>query len=276
MSHTLTIHPHPSSILSVDLYSSGAVVELFRPDKPSHIYNSALELGLKSLNESPTGNRTRYCLGGKPFDAFRKALWRMVSRHKLNLEQTSLVLGCRSDPFIPFAGKFDSALKVIDFLAGIPPRMLCVQTRSPLAILALPRLRSLGNRALSTIYLESHNNSLSKTIFPKLPYPEERLSAARSLADAGLKVAINVCPVKEETKLQSYAEKLNKSGIFVCFDRQSLPPCLSLANSQRLKAMFSVLSPEKIIPLPYSTWLLPAPCLHSQNSENSLYSTCVC
>lgn len=117
-----------------------------------------------------------------------------LSRRGL-LGQCVITFGMFSDPFYPFEGKFDVSMKFLELFQQYRPGLLQIQTRSPLAVIAMPILKKLGDACTVTIGLETHREDLARRYTPELPRVEERLKMARALRNFGVPVQLQVGPV---------------------------------------------------------------------------------
>lgn len=111
------------------------------------------------------------------------------------LSASVICFGVSTDPFFPFEGKFDVSIKALELFAEYTPGKLIVQTRSPLIVLAMPVLKSLGERLIVTVPVESHRQDLLDAYSPALPRIEDRLGAIRALRACGVKVCIQAAPI---------------------------------------------------------------------------------
>lgn len=138
--------------------------------------------------------RSRYALSASnPFQELERHLKR-ISRQGV-LQRSTIYFGVSTDPFHPFAGKFDASIKFLELFKRYRPGRLIVQTRSPLVIIALPVFAALGNKVLLTIGVETNRDSVVARYTPDLPRAGERLKLCNALRNCGVKVAIQVSPV---------------------------------------------------------------------------------
>ena len=135
------------------------------------------------------------------------------------LSQSVVCFGVSSDPFFPFEGKFDASIKALELFAEYTPGMLIVQTRSPLIVLAMPVLKSLGDRLMVTVPLETHQQDLLDTYAPGLPRIEDRLGAIRALRACGVKVCIQAAPILPygdwRNDVQGYATLIKENADYI-------------------------------------------------------------
>ena len=112
-----------------------------------------------------------------------------------DLGTSEITFGCFSDPFHPFANKFDVSIKALELFARYMPGHITVQTRSPLLVIALPVLKRLGNRVTVSIAVETNDEQSVLKYTPGLPRIEERLKMATAFRRFGVETAIQVAPI---------------------------------------------------------------------------------
>ena len=138
--------------------------------------------------------RSRYLLDKKqPFVELEKQLIRLSSQGVLR--KTILILGVNNDPFHPFEGRFDAAMKFLSLFERYTPGVLCIQTRSPLIVLSLPVLKRLGKHCLINFVLETTSQEIASRYAPDLPRVDERLKAVKTLSGFGISVRIQLSPL---------------------------------------------------------------------------------
>ena len=138
--------------------------------------------------------RSRYVLHKhNPLHELERNLMRLSSQGVLN--RSTIYLGVSTDPFLPFAGKFDASMKFLDLFRRYTPGLLVVQTRSPLVVIALPVFKALGARAAVTIGIETNSDEIVQRYTPGLPRIEERLKTVTALRRFGVEVTLQVSPV---------------------------------------------------------------------------------
>ncbi|MCB0330408.1 MAG: hypothetical protein KDD70_12115 [Bdellovibrionales bacterium] len=138
--------------------------------------------------------RSRYMLDkSHPYSELEKQLHRLSNQGVLR--QTVIILGVNNDPFHPFEGRFDASMRFLSLFEKYTPGMLCIQTRSPLLVLALPVLKRLGKHCVVNYGIETPLEEVARRYTPQLPRVEERIKAVRSLARFGIPVRVQVSPV---------------------------------------------------------------------------------
>lgn len=141
--------------------------------------------------------------------------------HQGILENTVVYFGTTTDPFLTLHKKFDVTMACLQILERYTPKLLVVQTRSPMVISALPTLKHLGSRAVVGIPIETFLEKAVVRYTPGKPRIAERLIAADGLRKQGIRVNLMVSPVLPygdyERDAWDFAELLAAHGDFVTF-----------------------------------------------------------
>jgi len=99
-----------------------------------------------------------------------------------------ILFGFSADPLLPFKGKFDCALRLLEKLLLSSASWLHIQTRSPLIILALPILKPFKNKISLHVPIDIDCDKESKRLFKNDPLPSERRHAANVFLKQGFAV----------------------------------------------------------------------------------------
>lgn len=152
-----------------------------------------------------------------------------------SLEKSHVVVGFREDPFHPFDGRFERTLRLLEAIVEANPKHVTVQTRSPLIVLALPVLKSLGKNATVLIALEALSDSAQQHLMPDYPRPSERIKAARALKRFNIWTVVQAAPLvwqrNHQQELKCYAETLAD----ICCEIRLLS-CFDLVSERFLKS----------------------------------------
>ena len=109
------------------------------------------------------------------------------------MSRTHIVFGAASDPFFPAVSSLPTAMRLLELLAARKPHSILIQTRSPLALLALPAIRAFEKSEVR-LCIETLDEELARMFFPRFPRPAERLEAAQTLRSVGIPVSLQVGP----------------------------------------------------------------------------------
>ncbi len=130
-----------------------------------------------------------------------------ISRDKLNADGNRAVMLCTTtDPYQVASSKDLSAgdfgkqrNMLVQYALGLTlahsTLNVRILTRSPLARLDFPLMKSFGNRLLFGMSLPTLNNQLSTIYEPKAPAPSQRLATLRAAKAAGIPIYVAVAPV---------------------------------------------------------------------------------
>lgn len=186
---------------SIDIYSAGVAIGQHRPPADS---DPRLDCALK-LPSPDGGESPRVCggvlkVGGKysvseanPLDQVERLLIKLSRQGVLG--RSTFYLGVSSDPFHPFAGKFDTSMRVLELFKRYQPGFLSVQTRSPLVVIAMPIFKALGNHVGVTFGIETFDEQVANRLTPHIPRVAERVKAVNSLRRLGVEVTVQVAPL---------------------------------------------------------------------------------
>ncbi len=155
-----------------------------------------------------------------------------------SLQNSVFYVGTITDPFSMFHKKFDVTMTCLQLLEHYRPGLVVLQTRSPMAISALPMLKVLGERAVVVMPIESHLEASIARYTPGQPKIADRLLAANGLRLQGIKVNLAVSPVLPYGDLHreswEFAELLERHADYITLG------CLAdggLENEAALKAV---------------------------------------
>lgn len=245
-------------IFVIDVDQHEVAMEVITDVSNPRELHDRLLLKIPDLAKNPAGAPA----GGSLWPQFLLLLEKTAGEKDLDLSNTVIVLGSNSDPFLPFQGKFDTSLKIVEYLARLKPALLCIQTRSPLVVLTLPILKALGQHAAVNISLETRQEGQNSGSSLVLPRPSERIKAARILRKAGVPVLLQVAPPSTETDLAGYALMLSELQLHVCFGERD-DSWINSGDMQRdrsktLKKYFAKVAQTRLVENIYRDWLSAA------------------
>ena len=113
----------------------------------------------------------------------------------VGLKDSVIYFGTLTDPFLPFEENYDISMKILNILGKYIPLQLIVQTRSPLIVLSLPILKSLKNRLIVTIPVETNLQTVADKFTPNLPKVFDRINTASALKNLDIDVNFQVSPL---------------------------------------------------------------------------------
>lgn len=241
------------NVAVIDIFSEGLsviVAEHLAPeDFPS--FSLGQELDHNALSRKGFSSKFLPGCAAEKFEQFAAQV--LLHEDSNSADSWTIILGAKSDPFIPFQGKFDSALRVIETMAALRPSMLFIQTRSPLIVLALPVLKSLGNAVCVTVALETVDETEAVRLTPSLPRPNERIKTARTLKNFGIRTLIQLAPTSSSSikKLAATAVEI-ADHIIVCPESENRID--GRMASCTLNNLLQWKNPEKLISVLPDIW----------------------
>lgn len=200
---------------TVDVFAQGVAIGQHRV--PAGAVTQLCDLRINDQDSLPR-LRSRYSIHREnPVHELELFLMRLSQLGELG--SAVVHFGVTSDPFHPFAGRFDLAMKMLELFKRYQPGLLRLQTRSPLVVIAMPVLRVLGERAAVTLGIETPDDEMVQRYTPGLPRAGERLRAASALRRFGLEVTLQVSPVLPYGEWRrdalQFAELLDQHGDYV-------------------------------------------------------------
>jgi DNA repair photolyase len=198
--------------------------------------------------------RTRHSIKKiNPFHELERKL-RSISRQG-NLGSAEFYFGHKTDPFFPFDDKFHTSQQCLKLFQRFTPGMLTIQTRSPLAVIALSTLQKLGDHVSVTIAIETCDEDLLLRYSPELPKAKERFSAASALRNFGVQVNFQVAPLLPYGDLEQGA--LRFAELLVRFGDSIFVQPINDGSSAAGKRLRSSLIAETLMQDKRYEWLKP-------------------
>ncbi len=154
-------------------------------------------------------------------DGYQSALERHLSRlHKKGLLKSAVFyFGTTADPFMSFHKRFDVTTACLQLLERYRPGRLVIQTRSPMAIAALPTLRLLREDAVVVVPIETHLERAIARYTPGQPKIAERLVMIQGLRRQDVRVNLCAAPLLPygdyNRDCWDFAELLDRYGDFI-------------------------------------------------------------
>ncbi|MCB0320390.1 MAG: hypothetical protein KDD60_05635 [Bdellovibrionales bacterium] len=181
-----------SYFFTVDAFEDGLAIGQHSAPSAEVLFQ---EFGLRLEGERQVVKlRSRYMVDTSPtHQELEKHLIRLSNQGVLR--KSVFILGVNNDPFHPFDGRFDASMRFLSLFERYLPGVLCIQTRSPLIVLALPVLKKLGQHCLVNFAVETSSEEAVRRYCPALPRLEERFKAIRALNRFQIPLRIQVTPV---------------------------------------------------------------------------------
>ena len=109
---------------------------------------------------------------------------------------TPMALGTNTDPFQPIEQHWQITRSVIEVLSETDHPMT-ITTKSDRVLRDLDLIAPMAAKGLAAVAVSvtSLDPGIARTLEPRAPHPERRLTAVRRLADAGVPVYVSIAPV---------------------------------------------------------------------------------
>jgi len=107
-----------------------------------------------------------------------------------------IAMGTNTDPYQPIEGKWRITRGLLEVLAECD-HPVSITTKSDRVTRDIDLLGPLAEKGLAAVALSvtSLDPKIARTVEPRAPHPERRLTAVRKLADAGIPVFVSISPV---------------------------------------------------------------------------------
>ncbi len=108
-----------------------------------------------------------------------------------------IALGTATDPYQPAEMQYGITRRLLEVFAEFDGLEFSITTKSVLILRDLDLLRAISARHRSSVHMTvtTTDDRLARLLEPKAPPPARRLEAVRALADAGVRVGVNLMPI---------------------------------------------------------------------------------
>jgi DNA repair photolyase len=139
-------------------------------------------------------------------EQLRKELARLAARDQLT--NVAIFMSSATDPYQGLERTYRLSRACLEGLLEYPPRLLVVQTRSPLVAEDFALLRALGDRCWLNFTLETDQDNVRRVITPRCPSIPQRLATLQRALAAGLNVQITVSPCLPFSDVETFGALL--------------------------------------------------------------------
>ena len=136
-----------------------------------------------------------------------------------------VVFGSNFDPFAAANAQFHTTLQLLEALVHDSRTSICIQTASPLVLLAAPLLSGIKDRISITVLCDRYPGTLFT--HPVSSLSEECLQAAESLRTLGYLVVCQLNPQTTVGSIHSYVKKVSSACDFLFIAQAYIPENLS-------------------------------------------------
>lgn len=111
------------------------------------------------------------------------------------LAAATIFMSSATDPYQGIERRMGLTRRALEAFVRSPPRRILLQTRSPLIERDIDIIRTLGDRIIASITVETDDESVRRAITPTSPAVVARLHTARRLRDAGIFTQLAIAPM---------------------------------------------------------------------------------
>ena len=153
-------------------------------------------------------------------DRLRKELTRHAAKGEL--DQLAIFMSSVTDPYQGLERQWRLTRSCLDVMLAYPPRLLIVQTRSPLVRDDFARLRALDERSNSRCWLnftlETDRDDVRRAVTPRCPSIAQRLDTLTAAMTSGVNVQVTVSPCLPYSDVETFGTLLLNHGHRVVVD----------------------------------------------------------
>jgi len=109
----------------------------------------------------------------------------------------AIALGTATDPYQPAEKQFEATRRMLEVFASFEGLEFSITTKSVLILRDLDLLRPISQKHCFSVHMTvtTTDERLARLLEPLAPPPAKRLEAVRELAQAGIRVGVNVMPI---------------------------------------------------------------------------------
>ncbi len=124
------------------------------------------------------------------------------------LEQSAFFMSSSTDPYQPAERSYHLTRRCLTVMERLPPGLLVIQTRAPLAARDFDIMAALGERCLLNMTVETDREEVRRSVTPHCPSIEQRLDAARKARDQGIPIQLTVSPCLPYSSVETFGKLL--------------------------------------------------------------------
>ncbi len=149
-------------------------------------------------------------------EQLRRELKRLAAANRLG--ELAIFMSSATDPYQGAERQWRLSRACLQVFAEYPPRLLVIQTRSPLVADDFALIRELGPACWLNFTLETDRENVRRALTPRCPSIEQRLATLRAAQQAGLQVQITVSPCLPYSDVEQFGQILLEHGDRVIVD----------------------------------------------------------
>ena len=124
------------------------------------------------------------------------------------LERAAIFMSSSTDPYQGAERTYHLTRSCLSVLETMPPGLLVIQTRSPLAARDFDIMAALGERCLLNLTIETDREDVRRVLTPHCPSIRQRLQTATQARDRGIPAQVTVSPCLPYSSAEAFGKLL--------------------------------------------------------------------
>lgn len=124
------------------------------------------------------------------------------------LESAAIFMSSSTDPYQGAERTYRLTRHCLSVFQEMPPGLLVVQTRAPLASRDFDIMAALGQRLLLNFTIETDREDVRRKLTPHCPSIQQRLNTARLARESGITTQVTVSPCLPYSTVESFGQLL--------------------------------------------------------------------
>lgn len=134
------------------------------------------------------------------------------------LEQTAIFMSSSTDPYQGAERTYQLTRQCLTVFDAMPPGLLVIQTRAPLAARDFDIMKALGDRCLLNLSVETDREDVRRVLTPRCPSIRRRLDTARKAREFGIPTQVTVSPCLPYSDVETFGKLLLEASDRVIVD----------------------------------------------------------
>lgn len=124
------------------------------------------------------------------------------------LESAAIFMSSSTDPYQGAERTYRLTRRCLSVFQEMPPGLLVVQTRAPLASRDFDIMAALGQRLLLNFTIETDREDVRRNLTPHCPSIQQRLKTVRQARKRGIATQVTVSPCLPYSSVEAFGEQL--------------------------------------------------------------------
>lgn len=129
-------------------------------------------------------------------------------RRREALKSTAIFMSSSTDPYQSAERTYRLSRFCLTVLHELPPGLLVIQTRAPLAARDFDIMAALGDRLLLNLTIETDREDVRRILTPHCPSIQQRLNTARQARERGITTQVTVSPCLPYSTVEAFGTQL--------------------------------------------------------------------